>query len=552
MVTAESNCESNNGSNFMTHDKLGPRNAMLRAGICGIGALLLACTAARTFAAEAPKQPPGFQHCGLYLHACWLYKYPFATRTWNREDYDHMFRLLKILGYDRVMLWPMLEAIPAPMSAEDAEALRAYRNLIEDAHRDGLECWLTQSICTTDRSIANKPWTQRNFYAVRHDVRLDRPAEADAWFEHEASMLAILNNFDAYVTIDSDPGGYPGAKAEDFVRLFQHDRQTIDRVGVRPQQQRMMPWVWGGWGTRIWEEPLVPRLARIAHELELYRRVVRDGFELLPGREGEGYGCGRHNMDLVAKAGLMSRSTLMLYDCIENEPSPPETKLQFDQIRVTLRQERKYADVARGCFGNCQTALLQLPNIYFFARSARDPGYLNKPDAAVLADLAELLGGPPELLVPAWSCHRLGLDRLPADLPEKLRKAELKGEAARHLPGGPQLYLKILAVETDAHRRLLQACNGPAKSEQEAARRIADGIAAIVDWWKLHSYTFDRDQQVFAWEYVWGGESGVLFNWARGNKHWPNVAKLAAEQLVRRGILPAGIAKTRVDQALAH
>ena len=287
-------------------------------------------------------------------------------------------------------------------------------------------------------------------------------------------------------------------------------------------------------------------------ELEVYKAAMKDGWELMPGRNGGEYGCGRFNMGLAEKAGLMPYSTLMLYDSIEGEPSPPNTKLQFGDIRRALQQEMQYAGTARGCFGNCQTAILQLPNIYFFVRAVRDPGYRDKTDGAVLTDFAEFSGGPPELLVPAWSCLRLGLDRLPADLPAKLRKAELKGKAAQYLPGGPQSYLNILAAETDSHRRLLQACDGPAKSEQEAAQRIADGVKAIVDWWKFHRYTFDRDEKVFRWEYVWGSESGVLFNWVRTNEHWPNVARLAAKRIVREGTLPASIAEVRVHEALGH
>ena len=246
-------------------------------------------------------------------------------------------------------------------------------------------------------------------------------------------------------------------------------------------------------------------------EVEVIKSAIKDGWEVMPGRNGGEYGCGRSNMGLVEKAGLMPYSTLLLYDSIEGEPGMPNTKLQFEDIRRVLRQEMRYADTARGCFGNCQTAILELPNIYFFVRGARDPGYLDKPDEAVLTDFARFLGGPPELLVPAWSCLRLGLDQLPADLPAKLRKAELKGKAAHYIPGGPQSYLRILAAETDSHLRVLRACNGPAKSEGEAAQRIADGVRAIVDWWKLHGYTFDRDEKEFGWEYVWGSERVALF-----------------------------------------
>ena len=307
-------------------------------------AVLLACIAAQGFSAEAPKGAPGFKHCGLYVHGCWLYNYPFATHSWNRQDYDHMFRLLKTLGYDRVMLWPMLEGIPMPMSAEDAAALREYRNIIEDAHQEGLQCWLTQSICTTDRKIAEKPWKDRNFYAVRKDVRLDDPAQAEPWFKQQADMFAILNNFDAYVTIDSDPGGYLGAKAEDFVKVFQHDRQIIDRVGVCPEKQSVMPWVWMGWGTVWWGERGGAATCAASHELEVYKAAMKDGWEVMQAARRR-VRLASLNMAVAEKAGLMPYSTLILYDSLEGQPSPPNTN-QFEDIRHALRQERQYAGAA--------------------------------------------------------------------------------------------------------------------------------------------------------------------------------------------------------------
>ena len=47
-------------------------------------------------------------------------------------------------------------------------------------------------------------------------------------------MLKVVNNADAYVTIDGDPGGYPGAKPEDFLRVFLADRATLDEFGTDP------------------------------------------------------------------------------------------------------------------------------------------------------------------------------------------------------------------------------------------------------------------------------------------------------------------------------
>ena len=381
-------------------------------------------------------------------------------------------------------------------------------------------------------------------------MRLDDPAQAEPWFQQRAAMLAILNNADAYVTIDSDPGGYPGAKAEDFLQVFQHDRRTIDLLGERPQAQKVMPWVWGGWGMRGWEEPIAARLARLAHELEVYQGAMRRGWEIMPGRNGGDYGCGRFNMRLVEKAGLMSAATLMLYDSIEGEPSVPHTKLQFDEIRRALRQEMPYAGRARAVSAIAKRRFCNCPTSTSSCARCATRAILDRPDDAVLADFARFLGGPPQLLIPAWSCLRRPLEQLPADLPAKLRQAELMGEPAQYIPGGPRSYLNILAAEVDSHRRLLQACQGPAKSEQEAAERLADGVKALVDWWNLHGYTFDRDAKVFSWEYVWEGESGLLWNWTGANKHWPNLARLAVNRIVRQRTLPRDIARARVDEAL--
>jgi hypothetical protein len=83
----------------------------------------------------------------------------------------------------------------------------------------------------------------------------------------------------------------------------------------------------------------------------------------------------------------------------------------------------------------------------FFARAFRDTNYLNTPDDEILRDFAHALGGPPEFLIPAWSCLRLGLDSLAADLPARLRLTQLDGKLARYLPGGAQRYVEILAAQ---------------------------------------------------------------------------------------------------------
>src|SRR5687767_12181476 len=51
---------------------------------------------------------------GLYVHQHWPYNHPYAARTWTFEDWRGFAGGLKQLGYNTVLVWPMLETIPDP------------------------------------------------------------------------------------------------------------------------------------------------------------------------------------------------------------------------------------------------------------------------------------------------------------------------------------------------------------------------------------------------------------------------------------------------------
>jgi hypothetical protein len=535
-------------------------NLALLVGAIAAAILALGLGTNAASAAESPPSSivkPGEQRRGFYLHACWMYKYPFSVRTWQREDYDNMFRLLKHLGYNTVMLWPCTEAVPPPISEADRKDLRSFRSVIDDARKQGMETWLATCVVGSTPEIAAKPWMQRSLFAHMKTVRLDDPREAKAFLQHRAALLEILNNADGYVTIDGDPGSYPGAKPAEFLKVLLADRQTLDHVGSHPKTQKIIPWIWSGWGRdntkgQFWDQPVEPFSTAT---LEAIKPQMPEPWELLPARSiREGWANGRVNLEVAKKAGLLSRSTLYCYEAIEFEPSQPASWLQFADIRRIMKQESAQSPGARGWFGNSQTPLLVIPSLYLFARGAADPTYLDQPDEKVLADLAKLLGGPAELLTPAWSCLQRGLDRLPADLPAKLRAAKLTGAAASCLPGGPDRYLEILAALAESRIRLLQACARSAANPEEAAAATAEATAAIVAWWKLTGYCgAGEGTEPFAWGLVHGALYGPLKEWC--NKNVPDPAKvteLAVQKIVARGTLSEPAARDRVRELLAR
>lgn len=493
-------------------------------------AIVLAATAIS--GAVHARAAPGFKHCGFYLHEGWHFNHPFAVRSWSRADFAAMYGLLARLGYDRVMNWPLLEAIPASLTPADAAALREFRETIDDAHEAGLEFWLVQCAnLTPPASIGERPWKDRNPYPVWKRVRLDDPAEAAAYFAHRRAMLAIVNSADAYVTIDGDPGGYAGAKPEEWLAVFRADRAALDAVGAAPSRQRLVPWVWCGWGTeRIWGPGLVPA---VQASLDVLQQGMPEPWSLLPGRSSrDNWANGRINVELAVAAGLMPKSTIFCYEAIEFEPSIPAAVLQLGQIRRILREEARFAATADGVFGNAQQPVMVLPNLFFFARAARDLTYLDTPDEQVLADLAAVLGGNPEILVPAWRCLELPLADLPADLADRLRGTRLTGEAAAFIPGGPDRYLEILAAQVASRRAFLAAIAVPPQSADDAARRLVAATVAVMDWWRVHGYVNAGDPGTpFAWQFVRAEDRAAIAAWVKEHVPEPDAVRPLVERL---------------------
>lgn len=511
------------------------------------------------FAKPVYAEEPAFRHRGFYLHEGWFFNYPFSVRTWNREDFAKMFQLLHRMGYDQVGIWPMLEAIPMPLIKKDSVSLREFRLTIGDARNTPMECWLMQCPnLTPDPSIAAKPWNQRNPYPVWRNVRLDHPEQAGPYLAHRTAMMAILNNADAYVTIDGDPGGYEGAKPEDWLKVFLSDRAALDQYGTNPSKQRLIPWIWCGWGTKkVWggnpDNP--PSLIKSynAATMELFKNAMPEPWELLPGRSHrDDWANGRVNIEVADSLHLIDRSTLFCYEAIEFEPTPPAAFLQFDHIRRILKEESQYASSAKGVFGNAQQPIMVLPNIYLFARGSADLSYLNKTDQEILNDFANFLGGPPDLLIPAWECLKRGLDELHPDLPQRLRGARLTAEPATFIPGGSKQYLKILAQQTESRIELLKAIAKPAVSDKQSAELVAAGITSLVNWWKVHHYVNNSGaEEPFSWNFVHSSQVSQLRSWCSKNVKNPAVvAPLVVKILSDEGVLPETEADRRTKELL--
>ena len=63
--------------------------------------------------ADAPKM------VGMYVHQHWPYHHPYAARTWTVDDWTGYADGLHRLGFNTIMIWPVLETMPEPLTPSD-------------------------------------------------------------------------------------------------------------------------------------------------------------------------------------------------------------------------------------------------------------------------------------------------------------------------------------------------------------------------------------------------------------------------------------------------
>src|SRR5436853_4931737 len=71
---------------------------------------------------------------GMYIHQHWPYNHPYCARTWTPEDWRGYADGLKRLGFNTILIWPMLEIRPNPLTPSDRANLEKTRQVIDLLH----------------------------------------------------------------------------------------------------------------------------------------------------------------------------------------------------------------------------------------------------------------------------------------------------------------------------------------------------------------------------------------------------------------------------------
>jgi hypothetical protein len=426
---------------------------------------------------------------GMYVHQHWPYKHPYAARTWMVDDFSGYADGLRRLGYNMVMIWPVLETMPDPLTPSDAAELDKISQVIDILHRE-FEMQAYVALCPNvgarNEEATKTEFQKRHFFYC--DMRIDPgdPIALGKMIQWRESLLRPLAQMDGVLLIDSDPGGYAGSNNAEFVTLFGEHRKMLNRLRPGIELYYWMHQGWEGycrlyqtadfgshgWGTPEEAEDMLARMKRL--DPKPWGITVHT-----VGDQPNGT-----NLRMAEKFGLASNALAFNYNAIEYEPSFPMTNFGDDNAYNSGR-----ALAPRGTIANAQSHCVQLPNTFAFAQGALGRVRPTGLDYAQFAD--KLIPGQGQLIARAWellpskdaSAMRAMSDKLAAVPKQSLTPGPLKGL----LLGDAHRFMNDLAMILQLKAAYVVFV-ATLESGSDRKKSFRDFVAAVERWQVLHGY----------------------------------------------------------------
>ena len=383
---------------------------------------------------------------GMYVHCHWAYNHPYAARTWTLDDWRSYARGLSALGYNFVLIWPVLETMPDPPTASDIAQLEKIGKVIDLLHSEfKMAVYITLGPNTIGSAKAAQfAWEQRPFFDT--DLRLNPgdPAEVERLLRVRRQQIKHIAHADGFSIIDSDPGGYVGSTNAEFADLMM---RHFDLWREFNPSARLYYWMWVGWESynRFWENVHKAGEFSITWDEKDWTETL----ELLLGRGDDNWGvfaCGPGHQKVTEQMGLEDRAIFFPYGLVEGEPTFPLTNCFPQRIEEDMRRHKP--SVYEGAMANAQTHAVQQPNTYLFAHFARG-GTASEIDLPGFAD--GLIPGLGEPISEAWQVinteHTKRARKLAALLKAESVRPHAEGPYSGLLLGRPECYLEDLSMQ---------------------------------------------------------------------------------------------------------
>ncbi len=418
---------------------------------------------------------------GMYVHQHWSYNHPYAARTWTLDDWKGYLDGLKKLGFNTVLIWPVLETMPDPLTKTDEQNLEKIAQVIDFAHQNlhmRVLIALCPNVIARNEEARKYTFVQRPFFHT--DLRVD-PADAVAMGKMIAwrkKLFTPLKAVDGVLIIDSDPGGYPDSDNAEFVALLGSHRTMFNELNPRIE---LYYWIHAGWEAycRFYAtgEFAMGESPEIQDAIQRLAKVNPEPWGLASGR-------GPHVAD---ELGMPDRVLSYRYGMIEGEPSFPLTNFMTHEAFLAGQDKG-----VRGTLGNSQTHCIQLPNAFLFARGANDLPEPMRDDYVAFAE--RLLPGHGETIVAGWEAIN-NVD------PAAIEAARAKVAALQGLDlppgdlrgllfGDPQRFVSDLAqmLQVRATMEAFRTAVLDGAEKGVIGDKLAAYVAAVGAWQATHDY----------------------------------------------------------------
>jgi len=474
------------------------------SSVLRLALLITACLDACCLGAS-PQTQPADKIIGIYVHQHWPYHHPYAARTWTLEDWRGYADGLKRLGYNAVLVWPVIETMPDPLTPSDRASLAKIAAVIDMLHNETrmrVYLALCPNVGCRSEEAAKYTFERRHFFYCDTRVNPGDPAALGQLIERRRELFRPLAKVDGVVIIDSDPGGYPGSTNAEFVNLLLAHRRMFD--SLRPGIE-LVYWNHVGW-------PAYGRWYRTGKFNFGTEAEFVEALTMLKQFDPKPWGIA-NGLKYAEKVGLEAKVVSYNYGRIEGEPSMPMTR--FD---VAGACEAGKSKGPRGVMGNAQTHCVQLPNTFAFVRGATGKP-ITREDFVRFAE--DLIPGQGELIVQGWasidSTNTAAVRALVERL-EKMSGTKLKGGTLKGLLfNNPRRFVADLAYMLRL-KAAFQDYVAASESGKEVKPALGGFVEALSAWQKRTGY-----QNVWDWPKL--AES-------LGRLHSP-----AVDKLIRRDIL---------------
>lgn len=320
---------------------------------------------------------------GMHFNG-WAFNSPYSFRNWREEDWKSYLDILAYQGVNLFYLWPFMEIMPAPLSAEDTAYLEECRRSVAYAQqKHGMEVWImqcTNRVAKDDCGVKN-PRLRPYWRPSQEDLNPGNPEHFARIMASREALYKILNNVDGVCNIDSDPGEYPGSPLSDYLKVLNGCRDLLDRHNLHGKEAKLINWMWTGWGVappkKIFDNDVQ------IETLRMLKSDLREPWGLVAGTP--------RFLPFCRQEGMLDKTVYLQYGVIEGEPAYPGTNLNFRRIRDMFASQVDKNPELAGVMGNLQTPLLQFPHMFFFTSSMQDAGYRKRSDREVLLDVAGYL-----------------------------------------------------------------------------------------------------------------------------------------------------------------